>query len=187
MNLTDYPLRSYDKVRYADTDRQGHVNNAVFSQCFETGIASNCSMIPSFRCHDPGCSFVIASAKVEYRKEIIWPGTVEIGTAVVRIGTSSITMAQGLFQNGFQLVATGETVIVHVDPASSRSRPLKYNHSGSPRTMRRHIAISIGFYKIIILRPIMSADIESFEVAFMPLLEEHRRVTRIARDDRLIA
>jgi acyl-CoA thioester hydrolase len=29
--LTDYPLRTYEKLRYADTDRQGHVNNAIFA------------------------------------------------------------------------------------------------------------------------------------------------------------
>jgi len=26
----DFPLKVYDKIRYADTDRQGHVNNALF-------------------------------------------------------------------------------------------------------------------------------------------------------------
>ena len=122
MKLTDFPLQTYDKIRYADTDRQGHVNNAVFSQCFETGRVE-LLYDPARPLHDAGCTFVIASSKVEYLKEIVWPGTVEIGTAVTRIGTSSITLSQGLFQNG-AMVATGETVIVHVDPETSRSRPL---------------------------------------------------------------
>ena len=33
----EFPLKTYDKIRYADTDRQGHVNNAVFSTFLETG------------------------------------------------------------------------------------------------------------------------------------------------------
>ncbi|HAQ56960.1 MAG TPA: thioesterase [Acholeplasmatales bacterium] len=122
MTLTDFPLHSYDKVRYADTDRQGHVNNAVFSQCFETGRVE-LLYDPARPLYDVGCTFVIASSKVDYRKEIVWPGTVVIGTAVTRIGTSSITFSQGLFQND-AMVASGETVIVHVDPQTSRSRPL---------------------------------------------------------------
>ena len=30
-------LRTHEKLRYADTDRQGHVNNAVFATMLETG------------------------------------------------------------------------------------------------------------------------------------------------------
>lgn len=29
--LTDFPFQTFDKVRYADIDRQGHVNNAAFA------------------------------------------------------------------------------------------------------------------------------------------------------------
>jgi acyl-CoA thioester hydrolase len=29
--LEDFPFQTFDKVRYADTDRQGHVNNAAFA------------------------------------------------------------------------------------------------------------------------------------------------------------
>ena len=36
-NLDLFPLRTHDKIRYADTDRQGHVNNANFSTFLETG------------------------------------------------------------------------------------------------------------------------------------------------------
>lgn len=134
MTLTDFPLQSHDKIRYADTDRQGHVNNAVFSQCLETGRVE-LLYAPARPLHDVGCTFVIASSKVEYLKEIVWPGTVEIGTAVTRVGTSSITLSQALFQNGL-MVATGETVIVHVDPETSRSRPLS-NETKS--TLARHL------------------------------------------------
>lgn len=35
--LAAYPLHSRDKLRYGDTDRQGHINNAVFATFFETG------------------------------------------------------------------------------------------------------------------------------------------------------
>lgn len=36
-DFEDFPRRTFDKVRYADTDRQGHVNNTAFSSFFETG------------------------------------------------------------------------------------------------------------------------------------------------------
>jgi acyl-CoA thioester hydrolase len=33
----DFPFLTFDKIRYADTDRQGHVNNAVYATFLETG------------------------------------------------------------------------------------------------------------------------------------------------------
>ena len=32
-----YSIWTYDKLRYGDTDRQGHINNAVFATFCETG------------------------------------------------------------------------------------------------------------------------------------------------------
>jgi hypothetical protein len=36
-DLDQFPSRTYEKLRYADTDRQGHINNAVFATMLETG------------------------------------------------------------------------------------------------------------------------------------------------------
>ncbi len=40
LSLADFPFQTYDKVRYADTDRQGHVNNAAFATFLETTTVS---------------------------------------------------------------------------------------------------------------------------------------------------
>lgn len=125
--LDAFPLRSQDKLRYADTDRQGHVNNAVFATFLETGRVE-VLYDPERPLADDGASFVIARLALDFRAEITWPGTVDIGTRVGRVGRSSITLDQGLFQDG-RLVATAETVIVHVDGESGKGRAL----SGSAR------------------------------------------------------
>jgi len=120
--LADYPSTTYDKIRYRDTDKQGHVNNAVFSQFFETGrveiLYSN--DIPLYCDH---CSFVIAAKNTDFIKEIIWPGEVEIGTGITKIGNSSLIMVQGLYQNNM-LCATSETVVVQMDELTRKSYPL---------------------------------------------------------------
>jgi len=120
--LEHFPFQTYDKLRYADTDRQGHINNAVFSTFLETGRVEFL-YDPERPLTEPDTSFVIASLNLQLRAEIFWPGTVEIGTAVTRIGNSSIQIYQGIFQNG-QCAATAETVIVHVDNGTQKSRPL---------------------------------------------------------------
>lgn len=122
LNLDDFPLKTYDKIRYADTDRQGHVNNATFSTFLETGrveVLYN----PEFPVLSDNSSFVIASLKLAFLKEIKWPGQVEIGTGILKTGKSSIHLYQQLFQNG-SCLATADTVIVQVDNTGGRSTPL---------------------------------------------------------------
>jgi len=121
LRLEDYPLRSHDKLRYGDTDRQGHVNNAVFSTFLETGRVE---MIYDGKASlaDEGCSFVIARLELNFITELLWPGRVDIGSGVIAVGRSSLRMEQALFQ-GERLVAVGETVMVQVSDATRRSQP----------------------------------------------------------------
>jgi acyl-CoA thioester hydrolase len=118
--IGDFPLRTSDKIRYADTDRQGHVNNAVFATLLETGRVE-ILYDPASPLASPGSSFVIAQLVLEFRSEIKWPGTVVIGTRVASLGRSSIKLEQGLFQND-RCVATAETVIVLMDETTRQSR-----------------------------------------------------------------
>ncbi len=121
-SITDYPLHAYDKLRYADTDRQGHVNNAVFSTMLETGRAEFL-LAPEKPFHEAGCAFVIARLEIDYLGEIRWPGRVEIGTRIMTIGKSSMTLEQALFQEG-RPVARARTVIVQMNESTRRSHPL---------------------------------------------------------------
>lgn len=118
----DFPHRARDKLRYADTDRQGHVNNAVFATFFETGRVEFL-YDPASPLHAPDGAFVIARLAVDFAGEIRWPGDVEICTRVASVGRSSIRLEQALFQNGAH-VASAESVIVHVAQSDGKSRPL---------------------------------------------------------------
>ena len=120
--LDEYPLVTSDKVRYADTDRQGHVNNAAFAMFLETGRVE-ILYDPRGPLAKPGCAFVIAKLVLAFRSEINWPGVVQIGTRVARIGRSSISLEQALFQDG-RCVATAETVIVQMDETTRQGQPL---------------------------------------------------------------
>ena len=118
----DFPRHSFDKLRYADTDRLGHVNNAVFSTFFETGRVEllHDRTAPL---HAPNGGFVIARLTIDFAAEILWPGTVDIGTRVSAIGRSSLRLQQALFQDG-RHVASSESVVVHIDLTDRRSRAL---------------------------------------------------------------
>ncbi|MCV7424537.1 acyl-CoA thioesterase [Mycobacterium yunnanensis] len=122
IRIDDFPGRALDKIRYGDTDRQGHVNNAVFASFLETGRVELLHL-GQHPVADDGCSFVIAHLGVDFLAEIIWPGEVVIGTRVTKVGSSSIRLTQALFQRD-TCNATAETVIVHVDQETKRSRHL---------------------------------------------------------------
>lgn len=120
--LEDFPLKAHDKIRYNDTDRQGHVNNAAFSTFLETGRTEILNS-PDAPLNDKGASSMIARLEISYEAEITWPGRVDIGTGVLKVGNSSVTFFQGVFQNG-RRCAAAETVIVQTDDETRRPRPL---------------------------------------------------------------
>lgn len=120
--LSAFPLTAFDKIRYADTDRQGHVNNAVFPTFLETGRVEFL-YDAGFPILEEGDSFVIVSLDLKFRREIHWPGQVDVGTAIQKIGNSSITLYQQIFQ-GESCVATSTSVIVQVDK-SGKSKALE--------------------------------------------------------------
>ena len=123
MNLTEltleaYPSQTTDKIRFADTDRQGHVNNACFATYLETGRVE-LLYAGSQPLTAPGCVFVIVQLNVSLKAELQWPGIVSIGTGVTKLGNSSISLAQGLYQNT-TLAATAETVIVQINELTKK-------------------------------------------------------------------
>lgn len=122
LKFEDYPFKTYDKIRYRDTDRQDHVNNAVFSTFLETGRVEFLYN-PEKPLTNPGCSFVIANINLDLLSQIKWPGKVDIGTAVTKIGNSSIHLFQALFQDG-KIAAAAKTVIVQIDEESENPKPL---------------------------------------------------------------
>ncbi|ADZ70741.1 acyl-CoA thioesterase [Polymorphum gilvum] len=119
---SEFTVWATDKLRYGDTDRQGHVNNAAFATFLETGRVE--ILHDSDRpLTEKGAAFVIARLELDFLSEILWPGTVDIGTRVTRVGSSSVTLEQAIFQDG-RCAARATTVIVQMDETTRRSRPL---------------------------------------------------------------
>jgi acyl-CoA thioester hydrolase len=79
--LCDYPVRSIEKLRYADTDRNGHISNAVFAVCCQNArmeLLCDPNRVPI----PPDTQFAIAKLVLEFRAQMHWAGIVEIVTRV---------------------------------------------------------------------------------------------------------
>ena len=117
-----YALWTTDTLRYGDTDRQGHVNNAVFATFCESGRV-RFLYDEALDLRGPGGNFVIARLELDFLAELFYPGQVDIGTRVLAIGRSSFRLGQGIF-DGERCAATAECIMVLVDDATRKSQPL---------------------------------------------------------------
>lgn len=109
-------------LRFNDTDLNGHVNNAVFATLLESGRVA--LLYDAEGCiAGPGIGFSLVRLSVDFIAEMRYPGIAEIGTRVERIGRTSLTLGQGIFNAG-TCAAVAETVVVMIDLAARRPAPL---------------------------------------------------------------
>lgn len=113
---------SEERVRFADLDALGHVNNNAIGVYFESG---RLEFFRTVGLHEEGTSqaTVVARLAMEFLTEIRYPSRLDIGTRPVQVGRSSFTYRQGLFVDG-RCVATAETVSVLFNLQTRRSEPL---------------------------------------------------------------
>ena len=106
-------------IRYADLDTLGHVNNAAMAIYLEQ---ARCDLIyPLLKTEGRShLDIVLARITIDYLQELRYPGIVEVGGRVARLGTKSITLMHSVFA-GERCVAMAEAVIVFFDLARRTS------------------------------------------------------------------
>lgn len=110
-----YPLFVTVPSRFRDLDTLGHINNVAIGSFYEEGRAHlNRTVFPPQTRHAHNMRLLIADVHIAYLQEAHYPGDIEVGTGIVRMGTSSYTIGLALFQNG-ECVGTCETVLVNTD------------------------------------------------------------------------
>ncbi len=110
-------------IRYNDQDPLGHVNNAVYSTFFEAGRTAFIKpMLDEIADETTTLDFVLARITIDFIKELGYPGSVDIGTCVRRLGTKSMTFSNGVFKSGTnECVATCDAILVFFDLAQRTS------------------------------------------------------------------
>ena len=112
-------------TRWADNDSYGHVNNVVFYAWFDTAV--NAWLVEAglldIEHGDP--IGLVAETRCAYFAALAFPQAVEVGLAVERLGTSSVTYRLGVFAEGQAAAAAeGEFTHVYVDRASRKPTAL---------------------------------------------------------------
>jgi acyl-CoA thioester hydrolase len=120
--LEDYPYRISDNVRFGDLDPNQHVNNAVYATYFETGRVTLMKLL-EYGLTPPGLAWIMVRLDIHFRAELHWPGTIELGLGVAKLGRTSVTFEQVVFSEG-KCIASAMSVAVMIDEASRRPTPL---------------------------------------------------------------
>jgi len=120
--LEDFPYRLTDNVRFADLDANQHVNNAVYATYFETGRVTlmkdrSLGMMPD------GLAWIMVRLEIHFRAELRWPGVIELGLGVSKLGRTSVTFDQVVFSQG-RCVASARSITVLIDEATRKPTPL---------------------------------------------------------------
>lgn len=126
LDLTDEASFTYwceDKIRFADMDSYGHLNNVAYATFAESGRVDFLAEVIEGCLDGQGEGWVIAKLTVNFLASAYYPGMVKIGNVVHHIGNSSLILNQGLFTTG-KCFATCESILVWADSKNEVSRPM---------------------------------------------------------------
>jgi acyl-CoA thioester hydrolase len=128
-----YPVKVVILARYADVDPLWHINNVALAQYFEEArVASINRMFGDVRVPTPaGERVLLAHQSVDYLQEAGYPGTLEAGIGVLRIGNTSWTLGMGIFQEG-RCVSISDAVLVYADAGGPVRVPDHYRSRLEP-------------------------------------------------------
>jgi acyl-CoA thioester hydrolase len=118
MNIAAYPVVRELSTRVSDMDGYGHLNAIRIGHFYEDARAAFYGVAFTGLTR---ARTLVAQLTIRYLGEGHWPGIVEIGTCILKVGNSSYTMGQGLFQDD-RCLGLCETVLVSTE--NGRSTPL---------------------------------------------------------------
>lgn len=122
-----YPFKVRILARYADVDPLWHINNVALAQYYEEArVSATMKIMGGQRIPTPsGERILIAHQSIDYLREGSYPGTLDIGVGVLRIGNSSYTYGMAMFQEAL-CVSVSEAVLVFADASGPARLPDEY-------------------------------------------------------------
>ena len=116
-SLDGFPVLTEISVLWGDEDAFGHVNNVSYLRWAESARVDYLRKIDFFPSLPPeGVGPILASVTCHYRRQLIYPDTVVVGTRVTAIGNSSFRMEHRIASRASgEVVADVDSTIVSAD------------------------------------------------------------------------
>ena len=120
-----YPRLTDFRTRWADNDQFGHLNNALYYGLVDSAVNLGLTDLTGFDPLRDDEIFYVVESGCRFHAALAYPGVVEVGVRIARLGGSSVTYDVAVFGAGEQEAAvTGRFVHVQVDRASERPVPI---------------------------------------------------------------
>jgi acyl-CoA thioester hydrolase len=121
----DYPVLRTITTRWEDEDVYGHVNNVVYYSYFDTAVNGYLIEATGTDTRTLDAYGVVAETGCRYLRELRFPGDVQAGLAVTKLGRASVVYEIGLFQgDSDEPAAVGKFVHVYVTGAERTVTPV---------------------------------------------------------------
>ena len=112
-------------TRWADNDAYGHVNNTVYYQWFDTAVNGwlvEAGLLDIERGDPIG---LVVETGCSYFAPLRFPGEIDVGVAIEKLGSSSVTYRIGVFGHSHaEPSAQGRFTHVYVGRHDRRPKPL---------------------------------------------------------------
>ena len=113
---SEYNTELEIRIDWADLDLFGHVNNVAFFKYVQAARVNYCEIIGLTSLNETGKhSFMVASSQCQFKKPILFPGSIRVFTKVEWIKNTSVQLSYKLINQNEEIVAEAADVIVVFD------------------------------------------------------------------------
>ncbi|KAF2482929.1 HotDog domain-containing protein [Neohortaea acidophila] len=131
----DYPYHEDYRTRWNDNDMFHHLNNPVYAVLIDSIINSYLMQYAGYSTAKSAHIGLVAHTYCDYFGSAQYPGMLDVGLRVVKLGTSSVMYEVGVFQEGQEEVkAVGGFIQIWVLKATN-----KVDGKGVPSSVREPI------------------------------------------------
>lgn len=110
-----YPRHKAVPIRFSDVDMFRHLNNVATGQFYEEARYELLAEARELVAKEDRGVLVIAGVNTSFLGQARYPGTIDVGTGILRIGERSLMIAQALFV-GDKCIGIADSSVVSTGP-----------------------------------------------------------------------
>ena len=123
--MKEFPHIEEVLLRWGDQDSYGHVNNARYFTFMESARMGYMAAIGLDRFESETVGVALVATNCNFRRQLHYPGRLEVKARVSRIGNRSFTMSYEIVEpESGEVAADGEGVVAWADLAAGKSLPI---------------------------------------------------------------
>ena len=109
------------QIRYTDYDMQGHINNSIYFNFFDTAKMDYFKKVRGNNMHWEDVTVVIANMNIDFYSPTRYFENVAVETQTTRLGDKSLTLVHRLVNtDDHQVKCVCSTVMVYLDPKTQQ-------------------------------------------------------------------